>query len=397
MKIAVLIGFAAMLALAPPSAHSEGAFNGPESAVYDSVRDRYFISNADGRYIVEIDSDQDTSVYYTASTRLLGTVITNDTLFVSATIGILGFQLDNDSLVISSLVPGASELNDVTADTSGFLYVTDISGWKIYKMKISDQTVSTLVSGIYMPNGILFDAESNSLLVCSFGNNAPIRSVSLDGSSVSVLITTPFSNLDGLTDDNARNIYVSSFTGNAVYRYDRAFTQPPLLVSDGHSGPADVFFDKVNNILVVPNFYSDRVDFLDMDVDGDTVLDLDDNCPNDFNPGQSDSDSDGVGDVCDNCVDIFNPDQADTDEDDIGDACDYLCGDADQSESVDIDDVVFLIEYIFASGAPPQPLAAGDGDCLGGIDIDDVVYLISYIFANGNTPCDTDGDGVPDC
>ncbi len=75
----------------------------------------------------------------------------------------------------------------------------------------------------------------------------------------------------------------------------------------------------------------------------------------------------------------------------------YLCGDADSSGEVDIDDVVFLITYIFASGPPPEPLAAGDTDCSGFIDIDDVVYLIYYIFAGGPAPCDPDGNGIPDC
>jgi hypothetical protein len=39
----------------------------------------------------------------------------------------------------------------------------------------------------------------------------------------------------------------------------------------------------------------------------------------------------------------------------------------------------------------PQSIC-GDSDCS-----DDVVYLISYIFSGGPAPCDTDGDGVPDC
>ena len=65
----------------------------------------------------------------------------------------------------------------------------------------------------------------------------------------------------------------------------------------------------------------------------------------------------------------------------------YICGDADGSETVDIDDVVFLISYIFAGGPPPDPLEAGDASCNGSVDIDDVVYLISYIFSGGPEPC----------
>jgi len=75
----------------------------------------------------------------------------------------------------------------------------------------------------------------------------------------------------------------------------------------------------------------------------------------------------------------------------------YLCGDADGSEGVDIDDVVYLIAYIFSGGAAPDPVESGDADCSGGVDIDDVVYVIAYIFSGGPAPCDTDNNGTPDC
>jgi len=66
----------------------------------------------------------------------------------------------------------------------------------------------------------------------------------------------------------------------------------------------------------------------------------------------------------------------------------FLCGDANASGSVDIDDVVYLIAYIFMGGPPPQPAdQSGDVDCSGGVDIDDVVYLIAYIFTGGPPPC----------
>jgi hypothetical protein len=76
---------------------------------------------------------------------------------------------------------------------------------------------------------------------------------------------------------------------------------------------------------------------------------------------------------------------------------DYVCGDADASGGVDIDDVVYLIAFIFSGGPEPVPYDSGDANCSGGVDIDDVVWLIAYIFSGGNAPCDTDGDEVPDC
>jgi hypothetical protein len=220
------------------------------------------------------------------------------------------------------------------------------------------------------------------------------------------------------------------------------------------------------------------------DRDSDGILNLADNCPDDYNPGQGDSDGDGVGDPCDNCPDVYNPEQYDENMDGEGDQCDgemhivsydppdgyvgvpyyyeleaiggvepyywtrllgqpptgclfygdtvgvisgtptwptefflsieladsdspskkdtlgvfitiheeqqpdYICGDVDDSESVDIDDAVFLISYIFGGGESPDPLESGNVNCESSVDIDDVVYLVTYIFSSGPPPCD---------
>ena len=62
-------------------------------------------------------------------------------------------------------------------------------------------------------------------------------------------------------------------------------------------------------------------------------------------------------------------------------------GDADNDGEVNVVDVVFLVNYIFADGPPPQPLFAGDANCDGTINIADGVCLINYIFADGPAPC----------
>jgi nitrous oxidase accessory protein NosD len=123
------------------------------------------------------------------------------------------------------------------------------------------------------------------------------------------------------------------------------------------------------------------------DTDGDSVLDIVDNCLFSYNPDQVDTDFDFIGDSCDNCVFVFNPDQADSNDDGVGDACTWFCGDVDRTGSVDIDDVVYLIGYVFSGGPAPSPIESGDVDCSGGIDIDDIVYLVNFIFSGGPEPC----------
>lgn len=65
----------------------------------------------------------------------------------------------------------------------------------------------------------------------------------------------------------------------------------------------------------------------------------------------------------------------------------YTVGDVNESGGIDVDDVVYLIAYLFQGGPDPIPVAdAGDVNDTGEIDIDDVVYLIAYVFQGGPAP-----------
>jgi len=66
---------------------------------------------------------------------------------------------------------------------------------------------------------------------------------------------------------------------------------------------------------------------------------------------------------------------------------DYICGDIDGTVGIDIDDIVFLIDYVFTGGPAPDPVEAANVDCAGNTDIDDIVYLIAYVFTGGPEPC----------
>jgi len=67
--------------------------------------------------------------------------------------------------------------------------------------------------------------------------------------------------------------------------------------------------------------------------------------------------------------------------------CDeHLPGDVNLSDFVDIDDIIYLISYLFQGGPAPDPEEFGDINCTGFTDIDDIIYLISYLFQGGPAP-----------
>lgn len=75
----------------------------------------------------------------------------------------------------------------------------------------------------------------------------------------------------------------------------------------------------------------------------------------------------------------------------------WECGDANASGDIDIDDIIYLIGFVFLGGPPPDPMEMGNTNCVDEIDVDDVVFLVGYVFLGGPAPCDPDGDGTPDC
>ncbi|MEZ5357991.1 MAG: dockerin type I domain-containing protein [Candidatus Zixiibacteriota bacterium] len=70
-------------------------------------------------------------------------------------------------------------------------------------------------------------------------------------------------------------------------------------------------------------------------------------------------------------------------------ACEVI-GDANNDAAFNIGDAIYLIQYIFMSGAPPVRPAAADvnNDC--SINIGDAVHMINYIFNGGAAPVCSD-------
>jgi len=62
-------------------------------------------------------------------------------------------------------------------------------------------------------------------------------------------------------------------------------------------------------------------------------------------------------------------------------------GDINADTDINVTDVIYLINYLFKGGDPPEPiLGCGDMQCDGKVDVTDVIYLINYLFKGGPPP-----------
>ncbi|MCP4703939.1 MAG: hypothetical protein GY865_04960 [candidate division Zixibacteria bacterium] len=64
----------------------------------------------------------------------------------------------------------------------------------------------------------------------------------------------------------------------------------------------------------------------------------------------------------------------------------YTCGDCEADDNIDILDVVFIINFVYKDGTPPDPLAAADVDGITGVNILDIVHMINFIYKDGDAP-----------
>ncbi len=215
--------------------------NYPESIAYDYNTGWRYISNNGNGSIIRDQNDNQYTYFSQGLGGVRGLLVQEQKLFAATNLGLAVFDLVTDQLASTIPIPNSIFLNDVVADNSGNIYISDSQAFKIFKYSIISEVVTTFVdTGIQNPNGMVFDSSNDRLLIVSARANAPIQAIDLSDGSISTVLTTNVGSLDGLGVDRNGAIYFSSWATSSIYRLT-TLNSTPLQIWTGISGPADFY------------------------------------------------------------------------------------------------------------------------------------------------------------
>jgi sugar lactone lactonase YvrE len=264
-----------------------GGMKTPESVRYDPELDVFYVSNINGGasahdgngFIAVVRADS-----VGAATKVLveggkrgarldapkGLALVGDTLWVADIDHVRAFNRRTGAPIADiDLSPQkATFLNDVAADSSGTVYVTD-TGISIDKkgamthpgldriFKIKGRTATALQADSFdWPNGITWDSSSGRFIIAPSGGKA-LRTWKEGERAATALVSGP-GNYDGVEVLPDGRILVSSWADSAVHIIQNG--ELTTLVPNV-SGPADIGVDTKRNIVAIPRFNDNKVDY----------------------------------------------------------------------------------------------------------------------------------------
>jgi hypothetical protein len=218
--------------------------------------------------------------------------IKDDTLYLASHRNLLLIDLTSISIIESIYVADSEYLGHIALDSSHYVYVTDWSAQKLFRINLNDRTSTTLHTFGDMPVGISYEENNNRLIILTLVNNAPILAYNLTNGNVNTIRTTNITDPDAICRDATGNYYVTSFAENVVYRFESDFSSGPEIISTGHGGPSGIGYNMRDNILGVTNYNFNSIDLVQLEP-SNTELEknielkeyiLFQNYPNPFNP-----------------------------------------------------------------------------------------------------------------
>jgi sugar lactone lactonase YvrE len=242
-------------------------FVAPEAVRYDPDQDVYFVGNwgtgsasatDNNGYISRMKPDgQIESLRFIAGgtdgTVLhapRGMVIVGDTLWVADADAVRGFHRKTGAKLanVDFSVLDRGFLNDVAADASGTVYVTDTGRNKLYKVT-GGPTLVVSDSILGSPNGITWDAANSRFIIVPFGGHKGIRAWTPGATTMTDIGMSTGARYDGVEVLSGGRILVASQADTSLHIFSGTSGRSVIRTL---GPPADIAVDTKRNRVAVP-------------------------------------------------------------------------------------------------------------------------------------------------
>ncbi len=236
----------------------------PESVLYYQPHEILYVTNIDGGpwdddqqgflSKLRLDGSIETLHWVTGLSAPKGMAIIGNDLFVADMNRLVIVDIAAGRIRETIPFPGATGLNDVSADPRGKVYITDSREKKLFLYEPATKKISLLQEKLGGPNGVL--KRKQELLLLDAG---ALWTVSTDKKKpVKVVDIAP--STDGIEHVRNQEYIVSCWHGEIFY-VDMKTRQVTRLLDtrDQKLNTADIGYDPVRRILYVPTFYGNNV------------------------------------------------------------------------------------------------------------------------------------------
>ena len=245
---------------------SENSLKTPESVVFDPQRNVLYVTNLnqkgngrkDGDGFVSILTPQGAIQQLFWTTGLndpKGIALHNNVLYVADMDEIVAIATQSGAVLGKYKAENAQDLNDVTIDQSGNVYVSDSETKRIYML--SNGRVSTWLENTdnEKPNGLLH--EENRMIV-TLMSNGTVHFLDPERKKFNKWVDE-IPHADGIAADGRGGYFISSWNGE-IYYIDQKNKKFKLLdTKEQKMNTADISYSQQQQLLFVPTFYDNRV------------------------------------------------------------------------------------------------------------------------------------------
>lgn len=239
----------------------------PESIVYDSKRNCFYISNMDkSTPVSDLRTDPISKMGFNgeildiewmpAFSSPTGLVLLNDTLFVVEREGFAIVDVEQKKILQRIAVPNNGYLNDITRDEKGIFYISDSEKgiiYRIQKEQVDTWYTSSSGGGI---NGLFYDQGK-----IFFGDNGDhtFKSICVKNKKVKSIAYLGEGNIDGIQKLSSKQYLVSHFLGN-IYIIDTKGKVKEIFNSRNQNlFVADFTYLPQHHLLVIPSLRTHHI------------------------------------------------------------------------------------------------------------------------------------------